>query len=85
MGSRSGHKFPAAAGKITSGTRHHHRNPDCPDIWELANGDIAVIGRDLTQSLGRNLPDGVSIGSDERLVVIPRSMLIAAKPDIPGV
>ena len=60
-------------------------NPDCPDIWELDNGDMAVIGRDLTGSLGRRLPDGVSIGADERLVVIPRSMLIAAKDDIPGV
>ncbi|WP_188284120.1 hypothetical protein [Streptomyces sp. CBMA29] len=59
--------------------------PDCPDIWELENGDIAVIGRDLTASLGRNLPAGVSVGSDERLVVIPRNMLIAAKPDIPSV
>jgi hypothetical protein len=64
---------------ITTGT------PDCPDIWELANGDIAVIGRDLTPSLGKNLPDGVSIGADERLVVIPRNMLVAAKPDIPSV
>jgi hypothetical protein len=60
-------------------------SPDCPDIWELANGDIAVIGRDLTGSLGRTLPDGVSVGADERLVVIPRNMLIAAKPDIPSV
>ncbi|MFI0943125.1 hypothetical protein [Streptomyces sp. NPDC021020] len=60
-------------------------SPDCPDIWELENGDIAVIGRDLTGSLGQKLPDGVSVGSDERLVVIPRNMLIAAKPDIPGV
>ncbi|MBB1242245.1 hypothetical protein GL263_01425 [Streptomyces durbertensis] len=59
--------------------------PDCPDIWELENGDIAVIGRDLTRSLGTNLPDGVSIGADERLVVIPRNMIVAAKPDIPGV
>jgi len=59
--------------------------PDWPDIWELANGDFAVIGRDLTHSLGQNLPDGVSVGSDERLVVIPRNMLLAAKPDIPGV
>lgn len=58
---------------------------DCPDMWELANGDIAVIGRDLTGSLGSTLPPGVSIGADERLVVIPRSMLIAAKPDIPSV
>ena len=60
-------------------------NADCPDMWELENGDVAVIGRDLTGSLGRQLPAGVSIGADERLVVIPRSMLIAAKPDIPGV
>ncbi|MEU6735437.1 hypothetical protein [Streptomyces physcomitrii] len=57
--------------------------PDCPDIWELENGDVAVIGRDLTHSLGKSLPAGVSIGEDERLVVIPRNMLIAAKPDIP--
>lgn len=60
-------------------------NPGCPDIWELDNGDIAVIGRDLTESLGKKLPEGVSIVSDERLVVIPRSMIIAAKPDIPNV
>jgi hypothetical protein len=59
--------------------------PECPDIWELENGDIAVIGRDLTASLGTRLPDGVSISLDERLVVIPRSMLIAAKKDIPNV
>lgn len=59
--------------------------PECPDIWELENGDIAVIGRDLTGSLGTRLPDGVSISPDERLVVIPRRMLIAAKADIPDV
>lgn len=29
--------------------------------------------------------DGVSISPDERLVVIPRRMLIAAKADIPDV
>ncbi|MFD4572644.1 hypothetical protein ACFWNK_06275 [Streptomyces sp. NPDC058417] len=71
-------KSPQELG-ITSGT------PDCPDIWELTNGDFAVIGRDLTQSLGGTLPDGVSVGPDERVVVIPRTMLIAAKPDIPHV
>lgn len=59
--------------------------PDCPDMWELENGDVAVIGRDLSSSLGTKLPAGVSLGPDERLVVIPRSMLIAAKPDIPSV
>ncbi|MGC4867457.1 hypothetical protein ACLQ3B_18735 [Micromonospora sp. DT53] len=55
----------------------------CPDVWELSNGDVAVIGRDLTDVLAARLPDGVSVGADERVVVIPRSMLVAAKPDIP--
>lgn len=55
----------------------------CPDIWELDNGDIAVIGRNLTGSYGERLPAGVSVAADERLVVIPRRMLVAAKPDIP--
>jgi hypothetical protein len=60
-------------------------NPDCPDIWELDNGDFAIIGRDLTASLKNSLPAEVSIGADESLVMIPRSMMIAAKPDIPSV
>jgi hypothetical protein len=57
--------------------------PTCPDIWELDNGDVAVIGRDLTVAYTSRLPEGVSVGRDERLVVIPRNMLIAAKVDIP--
>lgn len=56
---------------------------DCPDIWELDNGDMAVIGRDLTTSYLGRLPASVRIADDERLVVIPRSTLIAAKADIP--
>ncbi|WP_206322496.1 hypothetical protein [Streptomyces sp. HNM0575] len=55
----------------------------CPDIWQLDNGDIAIIGRDLTADYGRRLPEGVSLGPDERLVVIPGNMLSAAKVDIP--
>ncbi|MDP9795879.1 hypothetical protein J2S43_004391 [Catenuloplanes nepalensis] len=55
----------------------------CPDIWELDDGDIAVIGRDLTGSFRHRLPAGVSIAEDERLVIIPRNMLIASKVDIP--
>lgn len=54
----------------------------CPDIWEFDNGDIAVIGRDLTEDYRSRLPDGVRIGHDERLVVIPGVMLSAAKSDI---
>ncbi|MER5703680.1 hypothetical protein ABT023_17300 [Micromonospora sp. NPDC002296] len=55
----------------------------CPDVWELSNGDVAVIGRDLTDSYTGRLPEGVSVGEDERVVIIPRSMIVAAKPDIP--
>ncbi|MGW8526161.1 hypothetical protein [Nocardiopsis sp. NPDC055824] len=55
----------------------------CPDIWELDNGDIAVIGRDLTPLYAHRLPEGALISSGERLVVIPRATLISAKADIP--
>ncbi len=55
----------------------------CPDIWELDNGDIAIIGRDLTSAYERRLPASVTVASDEKLVVIPRIMLVAAKSDIP--
>jgi hypothetical protein len=54
----------------------------CPDIWELDNGDIAVVGRDLTDAYRSRIPAGVSIADDERLVIIPGRMLRAAKPDI---
>lgn len=55
----------------------------CPDIWQLDNGDIAVIGRDLTAAYRGRLPEGVTIAGDERLVIIPGRMLSAAKADIP--
>jgi hypothetical protein len=58
-------------------------DPTCPDIWELDNGDIAFIGRDLTAEYAQRLPQGVSIGDDERLVVLPRNMVSAAKQDFP--
>jgi hypothetical protein len=54
----------------------------CPDIWELDNGDIAVIGRDLTGAYNGALPAGVTVRDDERLVILPRNMFIAASPDI---
>lgn len=55
----------------------------CPDIWQLSNGDIAVIGRDLTSDYAMRLPAAVALGAGERIVVIPGSTLSAAKADIP--
>jgi hypothetical protein len=59
-------------------------NSSCPDIWELTNGDIAVIGTELTTAYAGRLPDGVSIDPGESLVVIPRKTILAAKTDIPN-
>lgn len=55
----------------------------CPDIWELADGDFAVIGADITVLAKSRLPETASCGSDERIVRVPRRILVGAKPDIP--
>lgn len=69
---------PAPAELGTTGGRD-----GCPDIWELGNGDFAVIGRDLTTAYTDGLPADASVGEGERLVVIPRVTLLSAKPHIP--
>jgi hypothetical protein len=86
---------PWEADPTATFARRYGRSPDevgstkeklgCPDIWELSNGDIAVIGRDLTAVYADQLPEDVTIVSDERLVVIPRATIVAAKKDIPDV
>ncbi|MGH3832612.1 MAG: hypothetical protein ACRDRS_19590 [Pseudonocardiaceae bacterium] len=50
---------------------------------ELSNGDVAVIGRDLTDVYVGRLPNGVSVAEDERLVILPGVILSAAKRDFP--
>ena len=56
----------------------------CPDIWELANGDFAVIGIDITCVAKAHLPPTAGCGLDECIVRIPRKLLVGAKPDIPN-
>jgi hypothetical protein len=58
-------------------------NATCPDIFELSDGSFAVIGRDRTEELEGVLPADASRSSDERIVVITRETLVAAKSDIP--
>ena len=55
----------------------------CPDIWELENGDFAVIGIDMTDAARAKLPPTAGCGPDERIVRIPRKLLVDAKRDIP--
>jgi hypothetical protein len=56
---------------------------NCPDIFELADGNFAVVGTDATDSLDPSLPADASRADYERIVVITRETLIRAKADIP--
>lgn len=56
---------------------------NCPDILELSDGNFAVIGIDMTARSIPHLPKSVGCGPDERVVWIPRSILVNARADIP--
>jgi len=58
-------------------------NCSCPDIFELTDGRFAVIGTDATAELDGLLPPDASRADYERIVVITRETLVAARGDIP--
>lgn len=58
-------------------------NGTCPDIFELSDGQFAVIGTDRTGELTSALPPDAARADYERIVVITRETLIRAKADIP--
>jgi hypothetical protein len=66
---------PRDRGSLTNGT--------CPDIFELSDGRFAVIGTDATSELEGILPSDAARAPYERIVLISRETLIAAKGDIP--
>ena len=55
----------------------------CPDILALESGDFAVIGEDITEESRPALPPDAGCGARERIVLIPRAVLVAARIDIP--
>jgi len=55
----------------------------CPDLLELESGDFAVIGTDITDHAPK-LPTGSGCGAGERIVQIPRSLLVALREALPG-
>ncbi len=55
----------------------------CPDIWELSNGDFAVIGIRKTREFISLLPESAGCGLDEEIVLIPRVVMANAKRDLP--
>lgn len=75
--------FVRRLGKSAAELGNTSQGKTCPDIWELSDGDIAVVGTDMTEAFAGRLPGDVSVGAHERLVVIPRNMVIAAKSELP--
>jgi len=75
--------FVRRLGKSATQLGNTSQGKTCPDIWELSNGDIAIVGTDMTEAFADRLPGDVLVGAHERLVVIPRNMLVAAKPELP--
>lgn len=56
----------------------------CPDIWELADGDFAIIGADITEAAIAALPPTAGCAPGERIIRLPRQLLVSAKRDIPN-
>jgi len=57
----------------------------CPDIFELEDGNFAVIGREATSELDPLLPADAARAEYERIVIITRDTLLRAKKDIPDI
>lgn len=55
----------------------------CPDIFELSDGNFAVIGTEATAALDGELPPDAARAPYERIVIISRETLVRAKADIP--
>jgi hypothetical protein len=56
----------------------------CPNVLEFDDGDFAIIGSDVTSEVKSHLPPGSGCGPGERIIRVPRSLLIRARPEIPA-
>lgn len=55
----------------------------CPDVWELADGNFAIIGLDITDKVAGKLPRSAGCAPGEKVILLPRNLLVNAKRDIP--
>jgi hypothetical protein len=65
---------PSARGSATDIT--------CPDIFELDDGNFAVVGTDRTAELTGLLPADAGVAPYEKIVVITRDTFLAAAKDL---
>ena len=75
-------KFIRRIGPAPSGAQCFNSSA-CPDIWELENGDFAIIGVDITTDAMEKLPPTAGCAAHERIIRLPRNLLVNAKRDIP--
>ncbi|WP_425828601.1 hypothetical protein [Streptomyces fractus] len=68
---------PSARGSASGAT--------CPDVFELSDGNFAVIGTEATADLKQQLPADAGVADYERIVIVTRETLLRAKQDIPDV
>ncbi len=55
----------------------------CPDFFELDNGDFAIIGEDITSIASTVVLPDSGVGPTERLIRVPRALILSAKSNIP--
>jgi len=55
---------------------------NCPDLFELECGDFAIIGTDVSGRL--EIPADAGCSDTERVVMIPREVLLSALRDLSG-
>ena len=56
----------------------------CPQILEMTDGDFAGVGPDITDEAALAMLPGPGVGPKERVIRIPRQVLISARADIPA-
>ena len=64
-------------------TRSCSGSSGCPDLFELEDGDFAIIGQDITTEAQPKLPADAGCAPEERIIRIPRRLLVDARVDIP--
>ncbi|GAA3739226.1 hypothetical protein [Salinactinospora qingdaonensis] len=75
-------RFKRRLGKTAAELGDSRVGKDCPEFWELDDGDVAIIGRDATALLADRLPVEVSMAADERIVVVPGNQFRSTLPDV---
>lgn len=55
---------------------------NCPQVLEMENGDFAAAGVDITTEAIGALPPGPGVGPMEKVVRVPRSVMLNAIKDI---